>query len=251
MEPIQNREFLKRHALMFQPFSEERLQQIVDGSRAVSFETNQVIAHHGEQATHFGVVLSGTLAAYLPGNGHVGRPVGELKAGETFGEAALMTGNPMLADVVAATPCEVLLVPVWLFQSIIISEPGVVQHASRVIAQRIRSLAADPVKTAAALHKAEDPYGLKLKGERPEKLLMINCGSSSLKYSFYDTEDPNHHAQGVVERIGLDGTRLEHKGASGNLKQELPKSSFADAFKAMISALTTKKTGVMAGAGEV
>ena len=78
----------------------------------------------------------------------------------------------------------------------------------------------------------------------------MNCGSSSLKYSFYDTEDPLHHAQGVVERIGLDGTRLEHKGASGDLKHELPTGNFGDAFKAVISALTTKKTGVMAGAGE-
>ena len=51
---------------------------------------------------------------------------------------------------------------------------------------------ADPLK-AAALRQGDDPYGLKLKGERPERILVINCGSSSLKYSFYDTADESRH----------------------------------------------------------
>jgi acetate kinase len=54
----------------------------------------------------------------------------------------------------------------------------------------------------------DDPYGLTLKGERPEKILVINCGSSSLKYSFYDTANEARQARGLVERIGLGGTRL-------------------------------------------
>ena len=49
-------------------------------------------------------------------------------------------------------------------------------------------MAADPARTAAAFRQSDDPYGLRLKGERPEKILVINCGSSSLKYTFFDTE---------------------------------------------------------------
>ena len=37
------------------------------------------------------------------------------------------------------------------------------------------------LKAAAAFRQSEDPYGLRLKGERPEDILVINCGSSSLK----------------------------------------------------------------------
>ena len=99
-----------------------------------------------------------------------------------------MSGNPLLADFVAESPCEVLLIPVSLFQSIIVAEPAAVQHISRTIADRMKALMADPAKAAAALRQSDDPYGLKLKGERPEKILVINCGSSSLKYSFYDTD---------------------------------------------------------------
>src|SRR6185436_3792880 len=97
----------------------------------------------------------------------------------------------------------------------------------------------------------DDPYGLKLKGERPEKILVINGGSSSLKYSFYDTADEARQARGQVERIGIDGTRLKHVGPKGEVKRELPKGSFSDAFKAMTAELTSKETGVIGGAGEV
>ena len=96
-----------------------------------------------------------------------------------------------------------------LFQSVIVAEPGAVQQISRTIAERMKMLLTDPAKAAAAVRKGDDPYGLKLKGERPEKILVINCGSSSLKYSFYDTTDEARHAHGAIERIGIDGTRLD------------------------------------------
>src|SRR5881296_1100448 len=162
-----------------------------------------------------------------------------------------MTGNPLLADILAESRCEVLLIPVSLFQSVIVAEPGAIQHISRTIAERVRLLAADPAKTAAALRKGDDPYGLKLKGERPEKILVINCGSSSLKYSFYDTADESRHARGLVERIGIDGTRLVHRGPKGEAKRDLAKGDFAEAFKAMVGELTAKETGAITGAGEV
>jgi len=248
---METREFLKQRVELFKEFSEERLQKLVDGSLALSFETNEAIVHHGEEATHFGVVLNGTVAASLAGNGNPPQFLGELKAGETFGEAALMTGNPLLADLTAESHCDVLMIPLSLFQSLIVAEPGAVRQISRTIAQRVRTLAADPAKTAIALHKADDPYGLKIKGERPEKILVVNCGSSSLKYSFFDTENPLRHARGLVERIGLDRTRVVHHGRDGEIKRELPKGSFGDAFKVMIDALTSKESGVIASTGEV
>jgi acetate kinase len=244
-------DFLKQRVGVFKDFSYARLQQLVEKSRVASFEANEAIAHGGDQASHFGVVLQGTVTASTVGNGGSPQFLGQLKDGDTFGEAALMTGNPLLADFIAQSRCEVLLIPVSLFQSLIVAEPGAVKHISRTIAERVKALAADPAKTAAALHQGDDPYGLKLKGEREEKILVINCGSSSLKYSFYDTTDEARHARGVVERIGIDGTRLKHRGPKGEVKRELPKGSFADAFKAMTAELTARETGVISGAGEV
>jgi acetate kinase len=242
--------FIKERVGLFNDFSTDRIKELVDGSVVRSFESNEAIAHQGAEATHFGVILNGTVAASAMIDG-TRQLLGQLKAGETFGEAALMTGNPLLADFIAESHCEVLLIPVSLFQSIIVAEPGAVRHISRTIADRTKMLAADPAKMKAALRQNNDPYGLMLKGERPEKILVINVGSSSLKYSFYDTADESRHTKGLVERIGLDGTRLKHRGLKGEVKRELGKGDHAAAFKAMVAELTSKETGVVSSPAEV
>lgn len=243
--------FLKQQVGVFKDFSPESLQRLVAGSRVMSFEAREAIAHQGSEAKHFSVVMSGTVAASILGEGGTPQPLGELKSGDTFGEMALMTGEALPADFIAESRCEVLLIPVSLFQSIIVAEPRAVRHISQTIAQRMKTLMADPAKAAAAVRQSDDPYGLKLKGERPEKILVINCGSSSLKYSFHDTADETRQARGLVERIGLDGTRIVQRGPKGEVKKELPKGDFAEALKAMAAELTSKATGVIGGTGEV
>src|SRR5262249_47807225 len=160
--------------------------------------------------------------------GNARHELGRLNAGDTFGEMSLMTGDAMPADLIAESNSEVLLIPVSLFQSVIVAEPVAVKQISRTIAERMKKVLGDPTKAAAALGKGEDPYGLKLKGERPEKILVINCGSSSLKYSFYDTADEARSARGQVERIGIDGTRLSHRGPKGEVKRGLEKAGFPE-----------------------
>ena len=242
--------FIKERVNLFKDFSAGRIKELIDGSIVRSFEASEAVAHQGAEATHFGVVLSGTVTASAVIDGRR-QTLGQLKAGDTFAEAALMTGNPLLADFIAESHCEVLLIPVSLFQSIIVAEPGAIRHISRTIADRTRMLAADPAKTKAALQQDNDPYGLMLKGERPEKILVINVGSSSLKYSFYDTTDESRHAKGLVERIGLSSTRLKHRGPKGEVKRDLEKGDHPAAFKAMITELTSKETGVISSASEV
>ncbi len=243
--------YLKGHVGLFAGFTDERLGEIVEGSRVESFEANEAILHYGARAAHLGVVLGGVAAASVLGAGGRRQTVGRIETGGTFGEMALMTGDAMLADIIAESRCEVLLIPVSLFQSVIVAEPGAVQYISRTVADRFKALIADPSVATAALAQSADPYGLKLKGERPEKILVINCGSSSLKYSFYDTTDEARHAHGLVERVGLAGTRHVYHGPQGELAREPPQGDFAEAFAAMISALTSKEGGVISGAGEV
>ncbi len=96
-----------------------------------------------------------------------------------------------------------------------------------------------------------DPYGLGLSGERPEKILVVNCGSSSLKYTFFDTADPSRQVRGLVERIGIDGTLHAFRGPGGEVKQAMPCGGFSEAFGAMIDALTKSGQRVISGPGEV
>ena len=242
---------LKEQVSVLKQFSEERLEQLVSGSRVATFEAGETIARQGDEAMHFGIVLSGSVTASVIGEGGERQTLGRLKAGDTFNEMALMTGDTVLADFVADTGCQALLVPVSLFQSIIVREPRALGQISRNITDRMRLLLENPAIAAAALRRAEDPHGLELRGERPERVLVINCGSSSLKYSFYDTADESRRARGLVERIGTDGARLAHRGPKGESKEDLGRAGFAEAFKAMLAALTAKGSGVIGEPREV
>ncbi len=73
------------------------------------------------------------------------------------------------------------------------------------------------------------------------KVLVINCGSSSLKYQLIDSETEKALATGLCERIGIDG-RLTHKTESGEkivLEDALPNHEVA--IKNVIKALTDYK----------
>jgi len=53
------------------------------------------------------------------------------------------------------------------------------------------------------------------------KILVLNCGSSSLKYQLFDMEKETVMAKGLVEKIGLEGSRLVHQPA-GQDKIKMP-----------------------------
>jgi acetate kinase len=180
-------EFLKERVGLCKPLAAERLEQLVKESRVVSYEPNEAVVEFGEDAGFLGVLLEGDLAVSVPGDGGQREVIGRFKAGDTFGEMALMSGDKTMADFIAETRCQVLRIPVAVFQSAIMTDPRAVQHISRTIADRFKQVMADPAKAAAAFRQSDDPYGLGLKGERPEKILVINSGSSSLKYTFFDT----------------------------------------------------------------
>ena len=84
------------------------------------------------------------------------------------------------------------------------------------------------------------------------KVLVINCGSSSLKYQLIDSESENVLAKGIVERIGMDGSILTHKPA-GKDKVEIktPMEDHNIAVKLVIDALVNKDHGVINDLSEI
>ena len=70
------------------------------------------------------------------------------------------------------------------------------------------------------------------------KVLVVNAGSSSLKYQLFDTVTEAVLAKGICERIGLDG-RIEHKLSNGDkIKKEIPMPDHAVATGIVIDYLT-------------
>ncbi len=83
------------------------------------------------------------------------------------------------------------------------------------------------------------------------KVLVINCGSSSLKYQLIDSESEKALAVGLCERIGIDG-RLNHTPAGGEkVTVEAPMGNHEAAIKLVLEALTDKNHGVIQSLGEI
>ena len=83
------------------------------------------------------------------------------------------------------------------------------------------------------------------------KVLVINCGSSSLKYQLIDSRSEEVLAAGLCERIGIDG-RMTHTPSSGNtVVKNDPLPDHGAAIQSVLSALTNKAHGVISSLGEI
>ena len=86
------------------------------------------------------------------------------------------------------------------------------------------------------------------------KILVINCGSSSLKYQLYNMDNNDVLAKGLVERIGIDGSNLQHKPA-GKAKDkyvfEQPLKNHSEAIKFVMDKLVDPECGVIADLSEI
>ena len=82
-------------------------------------------------------------------------------------------------------------------------------------------------------------------------VLVINCGSSSLKFQLINSETEAVLAKGLCERIGIDG-RLTYQPAGGEKeKTDLAMPTHEEAIQYVINALTNEKTGVVKSLDEI
>lgn len=84
------------------------------------------------------------------------------------------------------------------------------------------------------------------------KILVINCGSSSLKFQLIDSGTEAVIAKGLCERIGMEGSKLIYTPAGGEKSEtESPMEDHKKAVSLVIDALTDKETGVLASLSEI
>ncbi|AAO35808.1 acetate kinase [Clostridium tetani] len=83
------------------------------------------------------------------------------------------------------------------------------------------------------------------------KILVINCGSSSLKYQFINMTNEDVLAKGLVERIGMEGSILTHKVNDEKYVIQEPMKDHKDAIKLVLDALTDKEHGVIEDMSEI
>ncbi len=83
-------------------------------------------------------------------------------------------------------------------------------------------------------------------------VLVINCGSSSLKFQLINSESEQCIAKGLCERIGIDGSMITYSPAGGEKEVTVtPMADHTDAIRLVLDALTNEKTGVVKSLDEI
>lgn len=84
------------------------------------------------------------------------------------------------------------------------------------------------------------------------KILVINAGSSSLKYQLIDMKDETVLAKGLCDRIGLPGSLIKHKTSDGReVAKEIHMENHKDAISALINVLIHEEWGVIKSLDEI
>lgn len=83
-------------------------------------------------------------------------------------------------------------------------------------------------------------------------ILVINCGSSSLKFQLINSESEQCIAKGLCERIGIDGSQITYAPAGGEKELNVtPMPDHTEAIRLVLEALTNEKTGVVKSLEEI
>ncbi len=227
--------------LLFRGFSSEQLDRLVGASELCEFDVGGLIIQYGQPGRFLGIVVDGEAEAVLPaGDSGTGRRLGLLKKGDVLGEMSLLTGEPTNADVIALQKSRVLLVPQDVFSRLIMVNPQATMLLARTLSERLRSRQRDEEAQARienARRNMTDPYGLELSAIRPTKILVINCGSSSLKYSYFDTAHVTNNIEGIVDRIGLTDPYLTFRSSKVQTRTDVVVQGYHQAFEAVINAI--------------
>ena len=83
-------------------------------------------------------------------------------------------------------------------------------------------------------------------------ILVINCGSSSLKYQLINSDTEAVLAKGLCERIGIEGSQITYQPAGGDKEVTVsPMPTHTQAIQLVLDALTNEKNGVIKSLKEV
>ena len=83
------------------------------------------------------------------------------------------------------------------------------------------------------------------------KVLVINAGSSSLKYQLINMDDESVMAKGVVERIGIEGSNLVHKIGDRKIEIKKPLKDHVEAIQLVLAALVDPDHGAVKSMDEI
>ncbi len=239
---------------LFKTFAKDKLKDLIEKSRVETFVAQEMIIQYGQPGRFLGIILEGQAVAEITSKAGERIPLGVIKRGGLLGEMSLLTGEPTSADVIALEKCEIFLIPHEIFSTYVAVNPDAVKILAKTITERLKSRQQseeEQVRVEGAWKSVPDPYGFRLAPASPKKILVINCGSSSLKYNYYDTADEKNNLEGNVEGIGSESSQHISVSKKGKEVQKIGAAGYVEAFKAVVDLLTDSINGVISGLSEI
>ncbi|HQU78575.1 MAG TPA: acetate/propionate family kinase [Azonexus sp.] len=234
MSEIDLKRFFLEQVRLFENFPADKVEEIVIKSRLATYEGNEAILETGDEGKFIGVMISGHAEISMTDNTGTRSVISQLEPGDVFGVMSLLTGDRIVADVIAGNRCFVLLIPQDVFNAHILTNPKAVGHLSRLLADRTRAMSVDIVTAQArAVVRSDDPYALSLHTNEPGKVVVLNVGVSQIHFGIYDTQDSGADVHGIIDNADQQVTRITVM--VGPQQQVLEHAPFklSDLFKVM------------------
>jgi acetate kinase len=236
--------------------NEDDLNHLVDSAQILAYPDATIIIKRGEIGRFLWLVYDGKVEVILTKTDGSSQIIASLGRGEIFGEMSIMTGDPAIADVSSSGVVNLIKIPRETFSRIIARNPKTLSKIAKVITKRLLQNERDEQQQElqrAAHSENDDPYDLNFSSlSDPIKILVVNSGSSSLKYSLFDTADNIPLFEGQIEKIGSGEAFHKIKSLKTKKEEDVPQvADIKDAFNAMVSAVTDPSSGPLKDLKEV
>jgi acetate kinase len=229
---------------------------LCENTQQIEYAPDTVIIRRGEIGRFLWIVYDGEVKVTNPAPGATGESGETLKRGALFGEMSILTGEPAIADVMTATASTLVRIPRASFSRLIAGNQKTLAKFARLITdQMIRQAAAvsQPELLRCAHQENQDPYDLNFSSASESmKILVLNSGSSSLKYSLFDTVQALPLLEGEIEKIG-SGDAVHNIRTPGTNRSDPQKNimTMKEAFHVMIQAITDPSFAAIGSLGEL
>lgn len=249
---MEHTEILQRQPF-FETFAPQSLERIVKAAELREYDAEQQVISYGAPVQHLGLIVEGTCAVLVPEGVEsegVRRQVATLVTRDMFGEMSLLTGEPATADVVAAAGASVVLVPHSVLGVELAGHPAAIQYLGRLVTERLRRRAGDELEQRAVELARRDarrtrPFTLASQEGLAPRILVLNLGSSSLKYDLLDAAAPDRRVRGLVERIGEKEPRHAWRDGDDERTEIVAASDHEAALSAVARRLTDPEGGAL------
>jgi acetate kinase len=237
MSEIDLKRFFLEQVRLFEAFPADQVEEIVIKSRLATYEGNEAILETGDEGKFIGVMINGHAEISMTDNTGTRSVISQLQAGDVFGVMSQLTGDRIVADVIAGTRCFVLMIPHAVFSTHILSNPKALGYLSRLLADRTRAMSVDMLTAKArAVAKSSDPYALALTSDTPGKVVALNVGISQIHFGIYDTQDGGADIHGIIDSADQEICTVSVMVGPQSQRMTCPHFPISDLFKVMTQA---------------